>query len=102
MSDPAGMSIFALTTSAYEVAEFLEVIGSREKAAVIRELIKRAVPTKIVPSRGTARVQPKPVSEPAILPVSDGKVWCGQCDRRVPSSKQTTCSSRFCSLRKSA
>lgn len=101
MTAPKDMSVFALTTSAYEIAEFLDVLGSREKSAVIRELINRVIPTKIIPSRGMKAIA---VSErmPAPLPATGEMVWCDQCDRRVTGSMATTCKSRFCSLRKSA
>ncbi|MBF5091305.1 hypothetical protein F1640_15055 [Novosphingobium sp. NBM11] len=97
MTAPKDMSVFALTASAYEIAEFLDVLGSREKSAVIRELINRVIPTKVIPSRGL-----KAVAVPAPTPATSEMVWCDQCDRRVAGSMATTCKSRFCSLRKSA
>lgn len=105
MTDPRDMSVFALTTSAYEIAEFLDVLGSREKSAVIRELINRVIPTKIIPSRGlkaVAKPAPKPAPMPAPTPATGEMVWCDQCDRRVTAAESDACKSRFCSLRKSA
>lgn len=105
MTAPKDMSVFALTASVYEIAEFLDVLGSREKSAVIRELINRVIPTKVIPSRGLKAVamsEPMPAPKLAPMPATGEMVWCDQCDRRVTASESAACKSRFCSLRKSA
>lgn len=90
---PADMGVFVLVTKAQELAAELAHSGMAGNAEVIRELCRRVVPTKIVPSGGSH--PRKFVADPGpLVPIKDGLTWCDQCDKRV----QRGCQSKFCKV----
>jgi hypothetical protein len=80
-----------LVANAYVLAESLDNDRRPQAAALVRELIARVVPTKIIRSGGSN--PRKIVMDQPIVQVKAG-IWCEQCDRRVDRA----CSSKFCKV----
>ena len=87
--DTSDEPLFQLVTQARTLADMLASMGMARNADVVRELIKRVVPIKVIPTRGRPM---SIVSDPIAPP--DGKVFCAQCDRLVSKG----CGSQFCKV----
>ena len=85
--DFAQTSVFALVTKAQELAELLDHAGMATNGELVRELCRRVVPVKIVPTRGKPM---RLVADPIGVPI--GKAWCDQCEQMVDGP----CQSQFC------
>ena len=81
--------LFVLVTQARALADTLASMGMNHNAEVIRDLINRVVPVKIVPTRGKPM---RAVADPIAIPV--GKTWCVQCEKLVAQG----CKSKFCGV----
>lgn len=92
MTAPANMSVFSLVTAARLLADTLE--GEVPvNAEIIRELCRRVVPVKIVPTRGKPMAV-VPVAMPELIAPPVGKSWCNQCEALVDKG----CGSKFCKV----
>ena len=89
MPDTTDEPLFVLVTKARTLADMLANMGMHQNAEVIRELVKRVVPVKLVPTRGKpVRLLDDPIAAP-----TDRK-WCDQCQKLVA----TGCQSKFCKV----
>lgn len=86
-----------LLANAEVLAESLEADRRPKAAALIRELVARVVPMKVVPSGGSNAKRFVPDDLPQHIVVRPGK-WCGQCDRLVSDADAAKCQSRFCKV----
>lgn len=93
MMPPRDEPLRDLVANAYVLAESLENDRRPQAAALIRELINRVVPLKVVRSGGS---NPKKFVPEVIEPIQQNKrgTWCDQCDRIVMKG----CASRFCKV----
>ncbi|NBT78167.1 MAG: hypothetical protein EBT04_06885 [Betaproteobacteria bacterium] len=93
MMPPREEPLRDLLANAYVLAESLENDRRPQAAALVRGLIDRVVPTKVVRSGGS---HPKKIVPEALEPIRQTKrgTWCDQCDRIVLKG----CTSRFCKV----
>ncbi len=93
MMPPREEPLRDLLANAYVLAESLENDRRPQAAALVRELVARVVPTKIVRSGGA---NPKKIVPDVLEPIVQNKrgVWCDQCDKLV----QKGCASKFCKV----
>jgi hypothetical protein len=90
MTDIANMPVFDLVTHAKMIADTLDNMGMPTNAEMVREMCRRVVPVKFVPTRG---VQLKAVLLP-IPTIPPARPWCEQCERIVDAR----CGSNFCKV----
>jgi len=84
MKPNADTPLFDLVTQAQTLASSLHDGGLTINAEIIRELCRRVVPVKVVPTRG------KPIAfTPVPMPAVNGKVWCSQCESMVAKRCQS-------------
>ena len=88
--------LFSLVTKAHTLANMLANMGMTTNAQVVRELVKRVVPVKVVPTRPHVRPSRSKPSQFVADPIRppDGKTWCEQCQKLVTVG----CQSRFCKV----
>jgi len=86
-----------LVANAEVLADTLDNERRPKSAAIIRELIARVVPIKVVPSRGIGGRSPIEVLHEPIVQRKPG-AWCDQCDKRVTPAEARACQSRFCKV----
>lgn len=93
MMPPKEEPLRDLLANALVLAESLENDRRPQAATLVRELVARVVPTKIVRSGGS---NPKRIVADPMPPIVQYKkgVWCEQCDKLVLQS----CSSKFCKV----
>jgi len=93
MMPPREEPLRDLLANAYVLAESLENDRRPQAAALVRELVARVVPTKVVRTGGT---HPKRIVSDVMEPIKQNKrgTWCDQCDRIVDKG----CASRFCKV----
>jgi len=86
-----------LLANAEVLAETLDNDQRPQSAALIRELIKRVVPMKMVRSGGS---HPKKFVPIDLLPLPKLKpgTWCDQCDKLVSDAEARACTSQFCKV----
>ena len=82
-----------LLANAEVLADTLDNDRRPQAAALVRELIRRVVPMKVVRTGGSHPRKFVP-DEPLPLVKHRPGVWCDQCDKLVLQA----CSSRFCKV----
>jgi hypothetical protein len=95
MMPPAEEPLRALLANAEVLAESLDNDRRPQSAALIRELIKRVVPMKVVRSGGSHPKRFVPTDLPPLPKLKPG-VWCAQCDKLVLPAEVAACRSDFC------
>lgn len=93
MMPPQEEPLRVLLSNADVLAESLDNDRRPKAAALVRELIARVVPMKVVRSGGS---HPRKFVPDLMEPVKQNKrgTWCDQCDRIVDRG----CESRFCKV----
>lgn len=92
MMPPAEEPLRELLANAYVLAESLENDRRPQAAALVRELVARVVPMKVVRSGGSN--PRKFVPDPLPIVQTKRGTWCDQCDRIV----ERGCNSKFCKV----
>lgn len=93
MMPPAEEPLRDLLANAFVLAESLENDRRPQAAALVRELVARVVPMKVVRSGGS---NPRKFVPEALAPIVQTKrgTWCDQCDKLVLKG----CASKFCKV----
>ena len=86
-----------LLANAEVLAETLDNDQRPQSAALIRELIKRVVPMKMVRSGGSHPKKFVPIDLPPLPKLKPG-TWCDQCDKLVSDAEARACKSQFCKV----
>lgn len=91
MMPPREEPLRDLVANAFVLAESLENDRRPQAAALVRELVARVVPTKIVRTGGS---HPKRIVIDEPIKQTKRGIWCEQCDRMVDRA----CASKFCKV----
>ncbi len=85
-----------LLANAEVLAESLASDRRPHAAALIRELVARVVPMKVVRTGGT---HPKRIVPDDLPPLQARPgTWCDQCDKLVSDAEARACRSQFCKV----
>lgn len=87
-----------LLANAHVLAESLENDRRPQAAALVRELVARVVPMKIVRSGGSHPKRFVRADDLPPLPKQKPGTWCAQCDKLVSDAEARVCRDKFCKV----